>query len=114
MGRVKKTVFFLDFIQKEGRGGGGLVEYKFSLAKKKNFYWRAPWGSLQLGFAAKKKFFCILGYSMHISFCFLVGTTNGGVQYPHELIKYCLPHLCTMCFITFLAIYKCKVCFGEF
>ena len=32
------------------------------------------------------------------SFFFLVGTTKGGVQYPHELIRY----LCTMCFITFM------------
>ena len=38
---------------------------------------------------------------------------NLGVEESHELIRYC-PHLCIVCFFTFLAIYQGKFGFGKF
>ena len=43
-----------------------------------------------------------------------VGIGEKGVLYPHKLIRYCPLHLCIVCFITFLTIYKGKFCFGQF
>ena len=53
----------------------------------------------------------ILFFSWKISF-FLVGMTNGGLI-PSWIDKILPPQLCTMCFITFLAIYHSKICSGK-
>ena len=45
---------------------------------------------------------------------FLVGTTNVGIQNPHELIKYCPPHLCFVCFITLPDSYKANLILKNF
>ena len=50
-------------------------------------------------------------------FIFLVGTTNNlelGGPRPSWIEKILLPHLCIVCFITFLAIYQGKFVFGKF
>ena len=51
------------------------------------------------------------------NFIFLVGTTNNselGGPRPSWIDKILLPHLCIVCFITFLAIYQGKFIFGQF
>ena len=51
------------------------------------------------------------------NFIFLVGTTNNselGSPRPSWIDKILLPHLCIVCFITFLAIYQGKFGFWKF
>ena len=67
----------------------------------------------------KKKMMFILHFRLFWAYyffmkkiIFLVGMTNGG-PIPSWIDKILPPQLCTMCFITFLAIYQSKVCSGK-
>ena len=54
---------------------------------------------------------CVSSKSFAGLFC--LGQQMGGSNTFIKLIRYCPPHLCTMCFITFMAIYQGKFCFGK-
>ena len=82
-------------------------------------FWPYPPSPLPESWATKNKKMFILHFT-HITFSwknpfFWLGLRFVEVQYPHKLIRYCHPHLCIVCFITFLAIYQGgKICFGQF